>query len=177
RLPRVGALDAPLRAPPIAGTPAVLPFLTGERSPGWAASARAAFADVTAATDALGLWRGAMEGVALRYALIAQQLATVAPQADRIIASGGVAETWPGWLQVVADALGRPVTGLAERRSTLHGTALVALEVLAPKVERATVKLGETFSPIAEHAPYYRDALAQQQKLYARLVGDEIGRE
>ncbi|MGH2585825.1 MAG: gluconokinase [Dehalococcoidia bacterium] len=177
RLPRVGALDAPLRAPPIAGTPAVLPFLTGERSPGWAASARAAFADVTAATDALGLWRGAMEGVALRYALIAQQLATVAPQADRIIASGGVAETWPGWLQVVADALGRPVTGLAERRSTLHGTALVALEVLAPKVERATVKLGETFSPIAEHAPYYRDALAQQQKLYARLVGDEMGRE
>jgi len=51
----------------------------------------------------------------------------------------------------------------------------VALEVLAPKVKRAPVKLGETCKPMPAHAPYYRDALAQQQMLYARLVSDETG--
>jgi gluconokinase len=174
-LPAEKRLDAALRAAPAETTPAVLPFLTGERSPGWAAGATAAFVDITAATDALALWRGAMEALALRYALIASQLAEVVPQAERVIASGGVVETTPGWLQVVADALGRPVTRSAERNATLLGTALIALDVLAPDTARRPPDEGDTFSPIPDHAQHYRDALGRQQSLYARLVGDADG--
>src|SRR3712207_8774565 len=47
----------------------LFPYTTLFRSsPGWAAHATAAFAGVTSATSALGLWRAAMEGLALRYA-------------------------------------------------------------------------------------------------------------
>ena len=173
QLPGETELNAALLAPPRALTPAVLPFLTGERSPGWSAAARAAFADVGEATDAIALWRGAMEGVALRYALIAEQLAQVTPETADLVASGGVAEATPGWLQIVADALGRPVTRIAQRQATLRGTALIALDVLAPGVPRVPVPLAETYKPVPEHADHYRLALARQQALYARLVGDE----
>jgi sugar (pentulose or hexulose) kinase len=47
---------------------------TGERSTGWAANARAVFAGVSAATTGAMLLRGAMEGVAMSYARIADQL-------------------------------------------------------------------------------------------------------
>jgi gluconokinase len=174
RLPKDDAeLSAALAAPPDEGTPAVLPFLTGERSPGWAALARAAFDGITASTDALALWRGAMEGVALRYGLIADELATVAPLASRVVASGGVVEATPGWIQIVADVLGRPVTRSIERNATMWGTALIALDALAPDVPRALPRTGETADPRVQHAGYYRKALDRQQRLYARLVDHE----
>ena len=177
QLPEGAALNAALLAPPEEGTPAVLPFLTGERSPGWSSGARAVFADVTDATSALSLWRGALEGVALRYALIAEQLLRVAPSASRILASGGVTETTPGWLQIVADALGHPVTRVAQPQATMRGAALIALEILAPNVPRESPRMAETYEPVAAHAAYYRAALARQEALYASLVADTPRRE
>jgi gluconokinase len=175
RLPDVNSLDAALRAAPAGATPAVLPFLTGERSPGWAAGARAAFADVTSATTALDLARGAMEAVALRYALTVAQLADVAPRARRVVASGGVTQVVPGWLQIVADALARPVMRVAQKQATLRGTALIALDVLAPDGARAPVVTVETYEPVAERVGYYRDALTRQQALYRALVDGTEG--
>jgi gluconokinase len=163
-------LNKILSAPPGRRVPTVLPFLTGERSPGWAAGARAVFADVTDATTSDDLVRAAMEGVALRYALIARQLEEAAPDAVRIVASGGVTNVAPGWLQIVADVLGRPITRVAETRATLRGTAVIALEVLAPEVERTPCALAETYSPNPEHAPYYREAMARQEEIYAAVV-------
>lgn len=166
-------LNAVLASPPAAGTPAVLPFLTGERSPGWATAARAAFVDITATTRALDLLRGAMEALALRYGLIADQLAMVAPLATRVVASGGVVEATPGWLQIVADVLGRPVSRSEERNATMWGTALIALDVLAPDIPRAQPKTADPVAPHPSDIPYYRQALARHQDLYARLIGDE----
>jgi len=51
-----------------------LPYFSGERSTGWAANARAVFTGVSAATTGAMLSRGAMEGVAISYARIAEQL-------------------------------------------------------------------------------------------------------
>jgi gluconokinase len=170
RLPDDAGLDAALRAAPAAEVPAVLPFLTGERSPGWAAGARAAIADVSSATTALELARGAMEGVALRYVLAMAQLVEVAPRAARVVASGGVTQAMPGWLQIVADAFGRPVTRVAQKQATMRGTALIALDVLAPDVPRAPVVTGETYEPVTERMGYYQSALNRQQALYRALI-------
>lgn len=170
QLPDDAGLNTAMLAPPIDGTPAVLPFLTGERSPGWAANAHAAIADITDAVPPLTIARAAMEAVALRYALIAEQLAAVAPDATRVIASGGVTEVLPGWLQIVADTLGRPVVRAVQRQATLRGTALIALDVLAPDVPRSAVALGETYEPAPAHAAYYQTAAARQQALYAALI-------
>jgi gluconokinase len=81
-----------------------------------------------------------------------------------------VTKVAPGWLQTAADVLGRPITRVAEARATLRGTALMALEVLAPEVERAPSALAETYEPRPEHADYYREALSRQEELYRSVI-------
>src|SRR6185437_12382083 len=51
-------LAAALTAPPNESTPLVLPYLTGERAPGWIGGARAVLDGVSAATDPDALFRG-----------------------------------------------------------------------------------------------------------------------
>lgn len=72
------ALDDIAAAPPDDGVPLMVPFLTGERSTGWAARARASFANISAASTGPAMARGALEGVAISYRRIAEQLAEVA---------------------------------------------------------------------------------------------------
>ena len=92
-------LDRLLAAAPGAATPLVLPFLSGERSTGWAASARAVISGVSTATDGAALVRGAMEGVTLSYARIAEQLRTVVGEPQRFVAGGRVTQDLPSWLR------------------------------------------------------------------------------
>jgi gluconokinase len=162
--------EATLLAPPDEGTPVVLPYLTGERSTGWAGGARALFADVTAATTPALLFRGSLEGVALTYARVAEQLQQAAGRTRRIVASGRVAADHPAWLQVLADALGAPVEHVTMKRTTLHGTALIALEVLAPDVPRAAVETGGTYEPTAGRESYYAARRGRYQTLYEAVV-------
>lgn len=164
------ARAATLLADPDPAAPLVLPYLTGERSTGWAGSARAVMAGVSAATTAPMIFRGAMEGVALTYARVAEQLQRAAGRAQRIVASGRVAADLPEWLQVLSDALGAPVEHVTMKRTTLHGTALIALEVLAPDVPRAEVVVGATYTPAAGREAYYAERLARYQRLYDAVI-------
>ena len=123
----------------------MLPYFSGERSTGlrteWShaiesgtsGSRVAIFAVVSTATTGAMLYRAAMEGVAISYARIADQLQTVAGRPQRILASGRVASDLPALLQLLSDVLEAPVTPVTIKRSTLRGTAIVALEVLAPR--------------------------------------------
>jgi gluconokinase len=90
-----------------------------------------------------------------------------------VVASGGVAENLPGWLQIAADALGRPVTRLDQKQATMRGTALIALDVLAPHEPRGPAVTAETYMPDPERAAYYERAIARQQRLYATLRAEE----
>lgn len=161
---------AVLAAAPADGTPLVLPYLTGERAPGWAGEARAVLTGVSAATDGDALLRGVVEGVAMTYARVADELAPAATQVAEVVASGGVSRGQPTWLQVLADVLDRPVTHVTRRRATQHGTALLALDVLAPDVPRAAPTTGATFEPVPAHAAYYADRRERFAEVYAAQV-------
>ena len=87
-----------LRRDPSPGTPAVVPFLTGARSTGWAARARLVMAGVTAAHTPGDLVRGAAEGLAIGYLRVVEQLREVAPDVSRVVASGSVTITTSVWL-------------------------------------------------------------------------------
>src|SRR3954452_117476 len=159
-----------LAAAPEPATPLVLPYLSGEGSTGWAASARALIAGVSTATSGALIFRGAMEGVALAYARIADQLRTTAANPQRILASGRIAQELPSWLQVLADVLDAPVEPVTLKRATLHGTALHALEVLAPHTPRAPLRTAATLHPVAEHLDHYRDRAQQYDDLYRAVI-------
>lgn len=70
-----------------------------------------------------------MEGVAISYARIADQLQSVAGQPQRILASGRVTQDLPAWLQILADVLEATVIPVTIKRSKLRRTALIALDV------------------------------------------------
>ncbi len=163
-------LDAVLTAPPTDATPLVLPYLTGERAPGWVGDARAVLTGVTAATDADALFRGVVEGVAVTYARVADELAPAAPQVVEVAASGRVTNDRPAWLQVLADVLARPVTHVTRKRATQRGTALLALDVLAPDVPRAPRATGATYEPRAAHADHYAERRARFAEAYDTLL-------
>ncbi len=169
-LPPVDDLRAVVTAPPSPDTPVVLPFLTGERSPGWATRATASFSGMELHTDATALFRGMLEGIAIRLALIADEVRGVAPDVARMIVSGGAAEDLPEWLTILADATGLPMIASQEGQTTLRGTALIALDVVAPEVERVPASTGETCAPNPEHRALYNAARERQQRVYQALI-------
>jgi gluconokinase len=159
-----------LTAPPSDTTPLVLPYLTGERAPGWVGGARAVLGGVSAATDADTLFRGIVEGVAMTYARVADELRPAAPQVLQVAAAGRVSNDQPEWLQILADVLGRPVTHVTRRRATLRGTALLALDVLAPGAPRAPRATGATYQPRSAYVEHYAGRRARFAEVYDALV-------
>ena len=153
----------------------MLPYLSGERSTGWAATARAAFAGVSAATTAEMLARGAMEGVALSFARIAGQLARAAGPPRQVLASGRITQELPDLLQLLADVLGVPVTPVTSKRTTLRGTAIMALDVLAPGTPRAKPATCPARQPVAAHHAHYAHRAQAYQALYDAVITPETG--
>jgi gluconokinase len=163
-------LAAVLTAPPSDATPLVLPYLTGERAPGWVGEARAVLGGVSAATDADTLFRGIIEGVAMTYARVADELRPAAPRVVEVAAAGRVSNDQPEWLQILADVLGRPVTHVTRRRATQRGTALLALDVLAPEIPRAPRATGATYEPRPAHVEHYAERRARFAEVYHTLL-------
>ncbi len=182
------ALDAILAAEPDPRLPSVVPFLTGERSTGWAASARAVVADISAGTNPEAIFRGSAEGIAVSYARVVDELVKVAGQSNRVVASGRITQSLPHLLQLIADAIGTPVEHVALKRATLRGSALLALETLAPDVPRADPPVAGTYqtgatsgralrrSPRAFHHSVQR-LPDEQLRLIARVATSTVGRE
>jgi gluconokinase len=150
----------------------ILPLFGGERSPGWATDARGAIVGLTLATRPVDLIRAGLEAVALRFALLARILGGVLPVPDQVVATGGGLLRSPHWIQIIADALGRPVVASAEPEGSSRGAALLALEQLGvlASVESAPAALGRAYAPDPVRHARYQAALDRQQALYRQLV-------
>jgi gluconokinase len=167
RLPEDAAVERALaeRAPDAHGL-TVLPFLAGERAPGWRGDRRAAVAGLSLDTTALDVAQAALEAVAMRLALVYELLAPHAARDHLVVASGGAITRSRAWTQMLADALGRAIHCSPEREATSRGAALLALEALGvrPDVPAAGGALGEVFTPDAARHARYRAALARHRR-------------
>ncbi|MEJ7567198.1 MAG: gluconokinase [Gaiellaceae bacterium] len=140
-----------------------LPLLGGERSPGWRADARGAIAGLTFDTEPLDLLQAALEGVAYRFAGIADLL----PGVLEVVATGGALDASPDWTQILADVLGRPIYR-GEAEGSARGAAVVALERLGVRV--STALPAYAFAPRAERQEAYRLARERQRNLYGGVT-------
>jgi len=149
----------------------VLPFLAGERAPGWRADRRAVIAGLSLDTTALEIVHAALEAVALRLVLVYELLAPYAAPDHLVVASGGGVSRSRAWTQMVTDGLGRRVHASAEPEATSRGTAMLALEAvgLVPDLAALHAPLGEVFTPDAAHHARYRAALERQRRLDVRV--------
>lgn len=156
--------DTLLTAEPQDSTPLMVPFLSGERGTGWRDGARAILAGVSASTSPEEILRGAMEGIALSYLRIADVLAASTGMPERIVLSGGMTGAVPAWLQILADALDAPIEHVAINRSTMRGSAVLALEQL-PGSAIAPAPVTRTIEPVPGRAAHYRERLARFEAL------------
>jgi gluconokinase len=171
--PDPAALEAELAArPPDGHGLTMLPFLAGERSPGWAAHARAAIAGLSLATRPADLVRAGLETVAYRFALVHARLVEACPALRDVVATGGALLASPTWVQIVADVLGVPVTPSAEPEGSSRGAALVALEATAllPSVDAVPAGLGPPVLPDPARHARYQEGLDRHRQLYEALM-------
>lgn len=159
-----------LSGPPLAGTPVVVPFFSGERSTGWAAGASASFTGITAASGPAHLWRGTVDGLAVSYARIWEELIAAGARPDRVLASGSVSSGHPEWLQCLSNALSVPVVAAEMKRVTLRGTALIALAHLAPAVEPSPLPPGEIYESLGGVAEHYGRLREKFEEQYRRTL-------
>ncbi|HZK04667.1 MAG TPA: FGGY family carbohydrate kinase [Actinomycetaceae bacterium] len=167
--PATGTRNQYLEGPIREVNPIVLPFLTGERATGWREDARAVVADISEKTDAAALYRGAMEGVAMSYRRVVDQVKQVAPDLARVVSGGGITSQLPAWLPILSSVIELPVIPLGMKRSTLRGNAVLALDQLAPDVERAEPELGAVIEPNAKWVGEYRKRFERFGALYDAL--------
>ncbi len=153
----------------------ILPFLAGERAPGWAPDARASILGLSLNTQPIEILRAGLEAVAYRLALIFNLLRHVAPEAGQVIASGGALMNSPTWIQIIADVLGVPVIASAEPEATSRGTALLALKGLhvINALQDLPARLGAVHTPDAARHDIYINAVKRQQKWYNLIVGQK----
>jgi gluconokinase len=165
RVPDDATLERALaERPPDAHGLTVLPFLAGERAPGWRGDKRAVIAGISLDTDALDIVHAALESVALRLALVYRLLAPQAAADHAIVASGGAITRSRMWSRMIAHALGHEISWSSEPEATSRGAALLALDALGalPKLAAGRAPLGETFVPDAARHARYAAALERQ---------------
>jgi gluconokinase len=141
-----------------------LPFFGGERSTGWNPEARGTILGLTFETTPLDLRQAAFEGVAFRFAAIADLL----PDVREVVATGAGLLHDRDWIQIMADALARPVTVSAVPEASLRGAAALALERAGHQISDAPT--AGVVEPRPDHAEAYRAAREEQQRLYDALT-------
>lgn len=174
KLPSLDALEREVaQQPPDSHGLTILPFWAGERSPGWAADASGGIVGLRLSTTPAQIVRAALEAVALRFILLDELLRREVPESRELVATGGALLRSPAWMQIMSDALGRPLIASGEKEATSRGAAVMALEslgILERGVEPAVTDVEGVFEPVAGRTERYRAALERQVRLYATMV-------
>jgi gluconokinase len=164
-----------VRLPPDEHGLTILPFWSGERSTGWTGDARGAILGLTQQTKPVDIVRAAMEAIAYRFALIAEALKKIAPNAE-IIATGNALRSSPVWAQIIADVLGQRVMIGGSPEASIRGAALLALEAVGKigSIEEVTVPIEEVLEPDMIRHELYKQGLARQERYYGLLMSDMV---
>jgi gluconokinase len=150
----------------------ILPFLVGERGPGWALETQSVVAGLRPSTPPEHLVRAWMEAVTFRLAGVCSELERVLGREPRVMASGGALHASPVWAQVLADVLNRPVSLPVEREATARGAALVVQAHLGwvGSLDETAPDEAVRFEPRAAPHRRYREARERQASLEAALA-------
>ena len=150
----------------------VLPFVAGERSPGWHGEARAAITGLSLHTRPLEIVRAGLESIGYRFALLVRLAREAVPGVAEIVGSGGPLDASDAWAQIICDILGRPLHLSAEAEATSRGVALLALHSLGiiERLDQLPALTAATRAPNLAHAPAYRAGAERHHRLYDVLI-------
>lgn len=176
RLPPVKHMTSALRAlPPDGHGLTMLPFLAGERSPGWSTATGGILAGLKMSTTAVELLQAFLEGVAYRFGLVAEALNGYGNTPLTTIVSGGALMRSPYWVQVLADVLQRPLVLSGEAEATSRGVAILALRSLKlwQAFDSVPALHGDIYEPDHARSMVYQAAIQRQRRLYETFIGHD----
>lgn len=181
-------LETVLKLPPLAEAEAliaglvpdahgltVLPFISGERSPGWHIDARMALVGINTHTSPVDILHACIEALAYQLNAVYEELIIALEReeiAPTLIGSGGALLGSPTLQAVIANVLNTPLYPAVEREASARGAALLALEAMGviPDVARVPVELEAPVLPEEDAHAIYQLAMERQQRLYRALL-------
>ncbi len=110
-------------------TPVFLPFLFGERCPGWNSERRGGFSSLAPHHSVADLYLAVQEGVLFNLYQCYTALTAIAGTPHEIKLSGGILNS-KRWLQMCADIFGCTMTLDTAQHGSLLGACVVAMEKL-----------------------------------------------
>jgi gluconokinase len=159
----------------------VLPFITGERSPGWHAHATMAMLGLTIHTTPFDILRASLEAIAYQLLAVYTELLQASKSGGqttntpRLIGSGGALLSSPTLQRILASTLDTPLYPSLEREASARGVALLALEALKiiPDAGKVPVELSAPIPPDKDEHEVYMKAAERQQRWYNIAVEEE----
>ncbi len=148
----------------------ILPFLRGERAPGWATEATLTISGMTPATTPAHIIRATFEAIAFRFRLIYDLLRPYLAPDSEIVASGGALQENGLWRQILADVLQTPVHLVDVDEATSRGAAILALQALNLPQPPLPPTI-HTAMPDKQAGKRYEAATRRQEELYRRVIG------
>ena len=149
----------------------ILPYLAGERGPGYDADARGVVAGLTLRTSRAELYLAVLESIALRFAALDVRLQDLVGEPPEIVASGGALARSPLWVAIIAAALGRTILASSEGEASSRGAALQTLKATGVIGSPAEVPPppARPVVPEPDRVSRYREARDRQESLYERM--------
>jgi gluconokinase len=149
----------------------VLPFLLGERGPGWRRETRSVVMGATPATTPAEMMRAWMEAIAYRIGRVEAELHQSLGGEGEVLATGGALHASPFWTRILADVMNRPVVLTVAREATARGAALVVMERLGWRegLRDAEAEVAVRYEPDPARHALYRAGAARQQALIDSL--------
>jgi sugar (pentulose or hexulose) kinase len=171
------ALEAEAAMCPIgAGGVVVLPYWLGCMAPYWDPYARGVIAGLSGSTRRGAIYRALLEGIALEVAgQIERIVAATGGKIGQLSAIGGGSDS-DLWLQILADASGRPVFRSTAREASSLGAAIAAAKgagwygTIAEATAAMTEPPARTFQPEPGNVARYAELRAIHGDLWPRLL-------
>lgn len=142
----------------IQDAPIFLPFLYGERNPGWQDNREASFMGIKGHHEIGDLYHGVIEGVLFNLYQCYKALTQITGEPKEIRISGGI-ENSPLWLQMAADIFNRDIITSGMKHMSTVGAAVLALNALGEitDVEKYEPGCGQKYTPNKDKSEIYQN--------------------
>lgn len=141
-------------------SPHFMPFLFGERCPGWNDARRGGFSGLNAEHGLADMYGAVLEGVLFNLYHSYRALTSFTREPDEILLSGGITHS-EKWLQMLADLWQREFSLSATDQASMLGGAACALHAIGEWPDLST--FGRVASPRVLHPNPARAELMQER--------------
>ncbi len=146
-----------------------LPFLAGERAPGWNPDSRGLIFGLDLDHSWKDVARAAVEGVTFRLKAITDALEDLTGSTDRVLVNGGFTNSDP-WLQITADILNKKIIAPECPDASARGAALMGAVACGLLNDYDQVEFDPTIKAIKEPnpdvVPKYADLYEKHCRIY-----------